>query len=324
LVRFGFACLAAAGSRLRPTFAQARYPERPIRLVVPFPPGSVSDTLGRLWAKAMATRLGSVFVENQGGAGGLVGGAAVARAHPDGYTILLSSAGSPLIVPEAMSYVQHDPVKDLQLISVLTFTALAIVVHPSLPARSLAELVDYAKANPGKLSYGSAGIGTMPHLAGELLKSLTGAGDIVHVPYKGSSRASADLINGQIMMMVTSITGQMMDLHRSGKVRILAVTTPTRATMAPEIPTAIEAGVPGMVAQNFIGLFVPAATPQEIVAQIGHANATAMADPGFRQELVALGFEPYPDPSPEAARRLIDDEIARWKAVIKAAGLKLE
>jgi len=323
-VRLGVMLAAQACAPFGMASAQANYPERPIKLVVPFSAGGVSDTLGRLWAKQMKTLLGSVFVENQGGGGGSVGAAAVGRADPDGYTILMSSAGSPVIVPEAASRAPYNPAKDLEVISALAFTALAIAIHPSVPARTLGELVAYAKANPGKLSYGSAGMGTMPQLAGELFKSLTGLADIVHVPYRGSNRALADLINGQIPMMVTSVTGAMVDLHRSGKVRMLAVTTPVRTSMAPDIPTAMEAGLPGMRAQNFIVLFAPARTPKAIVERIAQANAAALQDPGFRRQLIGSGLEPYPDPSPRAARALIDGEIERWRAVLDAAGLKVE
>lgn len=317
-------CFAAAGVGLRDVLAEPKYPERPIKLIIPFAPGSVSDALGRIWAEKMKVLLGPVFVENQGGAGGSMGAAAVARAAPDGYTILLRSAGSELVAPDAASHAASDPPRELELISVVVFTALAFVIHPSLPARSLAELLEYAKANPGKLSYGSPGPGTMPHLAGELFKSLTGVGDIVHVPYKGSSRGMTDLISGQIPMIITSITGQLVDLHRAGKVRILAVTTPGRARLAPDLPTAVESGVEGMIAQNFIVMFAPAGTPPAIVARIAKANSLAIADDEFQKKLIAAGFEPYPDSSPEAARRFVADEIARWTPVVKAIGLKLE
>jgi tripartite-type tricarboxylate transporter receptor subunit TctC len=319
---FGSACLAAEAWSHAGAVAQTAYPERAIKLVVPFAAGGVNDTIGRLWAQKMKPLLGPVFVENQGGGGGAVGGAAVARASPDGYTILLGSAASQVIIPAAASTTPHDAAKDLDLVSIVVVTAMAFAVTPSLPVDNLKSLVAYAKANPGKLSYGSAGAGTVPHLAGELLKSLTGAGDIVHVPYKGGAQAITDVLSGQLPMVVTSVTGQMIDLHRSGKVRLLAVTTPVRSRIAPEIPTAIEAGVPGMIAQNSYGLFVPAGTPVSVIRQISDATHAAMADQEFEQRLVATGFEPYPDSSPAAARRFIDEEIARWTPVVKALGLK--
>jgi len=322
-LRFGCLCLALAGSRLRPLAAQERYPERPIKLVVPFAAGGVSDTLGRLWADKVKPQLGSIFIENLSGGGGSIGSAAVARANPDGYTILMRSVGPDLIAGDATSQVSYDP-KDLQLISILVFTALTIAVHPSLPVRNLRGLVDYAKAHPGALSYGSAGIGSMPHLAGELFKSLTGATDIVHVPYKGGSQAITDLIRGHIKMIVTSISSQMVDLHRSGKVRILAVTTPARSLLAPDIPTATEAGIPGMIAQNVVMLLAPAGTPNEIVTQIADATHAAMVDKEFRRKILVAGYQPYPDSSPAAARVVVDDEVERWTAVLKTLGLKLD
>jgi tripartite-type tricarboxylate transporter receptor subunit TctC len=265
-----------------------------------------------------------VFIENQGGAGGAVGAAAVARAQPDGYTILLGSTASLVLIPTAAKYTPYDPVKDFEPISILGVTGLAIAIHPSVPARNLKELIDYAKADPGKLSYGSAGAGTVAHLTGELFKSLTGTTEIVHVPYKGGGQSIADVISGHIPMITISINGQVLELHQSGKVRMLAVTTPTRIIAAPEVPTAVEAGLPGMIAQNFFGLFAPAGTPKAIVAQIAQATGRAMANDEFRQKLVMSGFEPYLDSSPKMARRFVEEEIGRWTPVIKAIGLQLE
>lgn len=164
----------------------------------------------------------------------------------------------------------------------------------------------------------------MTHLTGELLKSLMQAGDIVHIPYKGGGALITDLISGQIPMIMQSVTGQVIALHRSGKLRMLAVTSPARLVAAPDIPTAVEAGLPGMVSQNFIGLFAPARTPSAIVQQIAQATRTAMADQDFQQAFIASGFEPYVDSSPEKAARFVEDEIARWTPIIKAIGLKLE
>ncbi len=178
VLTFGLICLAAGVLTPRPVFTQPRYPERSIKLVIPYAPGGVTDAVGRLWVDKMKGLLGPVFIENQGGAGGVVGTAAVARAQPDGYTILLGSAGSLVLVPAAASHATYDPAKDLEPISILGVTPLTIAIHPSVPARTLKELIDYAKADPGKLSYGSAGAGTMTHLTGELFKSLTGTSSI--------------------------------------------------------------------------------------------------------------------------------------------------
>ena len=227
---------AALGSLAAPAlgplsaFAQSKYPERPIRLIIPFPPGGVNDAVGRPWADKMKSLLGTVVVENIGGAGGAVGAAAVARAQPDGYTLLLGSGGTQVIIPIASRHPQYDPAKAFEPISILGVTAVCIAVHPSVPAQNLAALIAHAKANPGKLSYGSAGAGTMTHLTGELFKVLTGMAGIVHVPYRGAGPAITDAISGHIPMITPNVTGQVIELHRTGKLRMLAVTTRARAS----------------------------------------------------------------------------------------------
>ena len=324
LLAFGFGALSASALARQGAQAQPRYPERPIRLVIPFPPGGITDAVGRPWADKMRGLLGTVVVENLGGAGGALGAAAVARAQPDGYTILLGSGGTHVIIPVATSHLPYDPLKDFEPIAILGVTAGSIVVNPSLPARTLRELIDYAKANPGRLSYGSAGAGTMNHLGGELFKSLIGAPDIVHVPYRGAGLAITDAVSGHIPMITPNVTGQVIALHKTGKLRMLAVTTAQRVTAAPEIATAVEAGLPGMIAQNFIALLAPAATPKPIIEQIAQATRSAMAEPELQQMFIASGFEPHRDSNPEKARRFLDDEIARWSPIIKGIGLKLE
>jgi tripartite-type tricarboxylate transporter receptor subunit TctC len=320
----GLAALAARTLAPWPAVAQAKYPERPIRLVIPFTPGGVNDTIGRPWAQKMKSLIGTVVVENIGGAGSSLGASVVAHAAPDGYTLLQGGAGSHVINPVATDHPLYDPIKDFAPITILGVTGLAIAVNPALPVASLTELIAYERANPGKLSYGSAGVGSMTHLTGELLKSLMHAGDIVHIPYKGGGALITDLISGQIPMIMQSVTGQVIALHQSGKLRMLAVTSPARLVAAPDIPTAVEAGLPGMVSQNFIGLFAPARTPSAIVQQIAQATRTAMADSDFQQAFIASGFEPYVDSSPEKAARFVEDEIIRWTPIIKAIGLKLE
>jgi tripartite-type tricarboxylate transporter receptor subunit TctC len=291
---------------------------------VPFPPGGLSDTVARLWADKMKPLVGPVFIENQGGGGGLVGAAAVARASPDGYTILLGSLGTQLLIPSASASASYDPAKELEPITILLVAPLALALDATLPVRTVAELVAFAKASPGKMSYGSSGAGSVSHLSGELFKSLTQATDIVHVPYKGAGQMINDVISGHIPMVMVSVTGHLLELHRAGKLRLLAVTTPARIVAAPDIPTAIEAGVAGMVAQNFNGLFVPTGTPKPIIDKLAQASRAALADIEFRNRLIAAGFEPYADSSPEAARRFVDDEIGRWAPLIEAMGPKLE
>jgi tripartite-type tricarboxylate transporter receptor subunit TctC len=309
---------------LRPALAQSKYPDRPIRLVIPFTTGGVNDAVGRPWADKMKSLLGTVVVENVGGAGGGIGAAMVARAKSDGYTILLGGMGSQVIVGVATNRANYDPINDFDPIALLGVTALTIAVHPSVPAKTLLELIDYAKANRGKLSFGSSGAGAMTHLTGELFKSLAGLPDIVHVPYRGGGPLISDLISGHIPMIAQSVTGHMMELHETGKVRMLCVTSPNRLVAFPSLPTAVEAGLPGMIAQNFIGLFAPVRTPKEIIEQIARSTRTAMADQQFQQTFIASGFDPVLDSTPEKTRRFVDEEIVRWTPVIKAIGLKLD
>jgi tripartite-type tricarboxylate transporter receptor subunit TctC len=320
----GLAALSAPlMTPLRAT-AQAKYPERPIRLIIPFPPGGVNDAIGRPWADKMKGLLGTVVIENVGGAGGAVGALAVARAQPDGYTLLLGSGGTQVIIPIASSQPQYDPVKAFETISLLGITAVCIAVHPSVPAQTLQELIAFAKANPGKLSYGSAGSGTMTHLTGELFKVLSGTPDIVHIPYRGAGPALTDAISGHIPMITPNVTGQVIELNRSGKLRILAVTTSTRVAAAPDIPTAIEAGLPNMISQNFVALFAPAGTPRPIIEQVAQATRVGLSDRELQDLFHQAAFEPRPDSGPEQARRFLDDEITRWSPIIKAIKLKLD
>jgi tripartite-type tricarboxylate transporter receptor subunit TctC len=315
--------LGAALSRFTdPARAQTKFPERPIKIVVPFVAGGVNDIVARLWADRVRDTLGTAFIENQGGAGGAVGAAAVAHAQPDGYTILLGGGGSQVLSPLAMSKPLYDPLKDFEAVAMLALSALAIVVTPGLPVHSLKELIAYGKANPGKLVYGSAGTGTVTHLAAEMFKSLAGLPDIVHVPYKGSGASLTDVISGQMPMIVANITGQVLELNRAGKLRILATTGPQRLSAAPALPTAVEAGLPGMVATNFTGLFAPARTPGAIIERISSATRAAMSGAEVRENLVEQGLEAFADSTPEATQRFVADDIARWTPVVRAVGLK--
>ena len=324
LLALGVAALSLHSLLPRPARAQAKYPDRPIRLVIPFPPGGGYDAVGRPWAEKMKSVLGTVVVENQGGGGSSLGAATVARARADGYTILLG--GSSTHVTEALlkNRPLYDPLKELEPISNLVVSPLALAINPAVPARTLREFIDYAKANPGKLSYGHAGVGSMNHLTGELLKSLAGLPDLVQVPYRGSGPATADAISGQVAMVTPAVTSALLELHRTGKLRILAVTSPTRLIAAPAIPTAVEAGLPGMISQQSIGLLAPAGTATSIIEQISRATHTALAEPAYQQMLIESGFEPDSDPTPEKFRRLLEEDIARWAPIVKAIGLKLD
>src|SRR5437016_1827443 len=278
LLALGATALSLRSPMLRSARAQSKYPDRPIRLVIPFPPGGGYDAVGRPWAEKMKPVLGTVGVENEGGGGSALGAATVARARPDGYTILLG--GSSTHVTEAIlkSRPLYDPLKELEPISNVVVSPLGLAINPAVPARTLREFIDYAKANPGKLSYGHAGVGSMNHLTGELLKSLAGLPDLVHVPYRGSGPATADAISGQVAMATPAVTSGLLELHRTGKLRILAVTSPARLIAAPEIPTAVEAGLPGMISQQSIGLLAPTGTANSIIEQISRATRTALAE----------------------------------------------
>jgi tripartite-type tricarboxylate transporter receptor subunit TctC len=214
--------------------------------------------------------------------------------------------------------------KDFVPITIIAVSTTSIVVHASVPVKTLPELIAYAKANPGKLSYGSAGSGTMSNLSGELFKQITGLGDLVHIPYKGAGPGITDLVSGHIPMMTPNITAQVLEFHRAGTIRILAVNAAQRLGGAPEIPTAIEQGLPGMIGLLFLGLFAPAATPKPIVDSIAEATHAAMADVDFQNVLMAQGLEPVTDSDSAKAQRFIDEEIARWGPVVKAAGFKVE
>jgi tripartite-type tricarboxylate transporter receptor subunit TctC len=314
---------AALQAILRSAAAQ-NYPTRPIRLVVPFPPGGAFDAVGRPLADKMKPLLGTVVIENIGGAGSSLGASAVARAPPDGYTILLG--GTQTHVNEALlkSRPLYDPVKDLRPIASVATYFLGIAVHPALPVLTLSDLVSYAKANPGKLSYGHAGVGTIQHLTGELFKSLTGTPEIVQLPYRGTGPAIADLVGGQIPMGIVGVTGQVLELHRSGKMRILAVTGPNRLAAAPDLPTMSELGFPGVTVKGSIGLLAPAETPPIIIEQIALATRAAVAEPAYRQILFDAGMQDTLDSNPEKFRQSLADDVTLWTPVVGALGLKID
>ena len=317
------AAASLAATALAPLTARS-YPDRPIKLVVPFSPGGATDVAGRLWAQMMKLVLGTVVTENRGGGGGVIGATEVARAQPDGHTFLFGNTSTQVLIPAIMPHPPYDPLKDFVGIYILCNSPTSIVVHESVPVRTLQELIAYAKANPGKLSYGSAGAGTLTNLAGELFKQLIGAPDIVHIPYKGSAPGVADLASGHIPMMTPNVGGPLIDFHRAGKVRILAINAATRIKAAPDIPTAIEAGLPGMIAGNLNGLFAPAGVAKPIVDRIAEATREVMADADVQRILVASGFEPILDSGPDATRQFISEELARWTPIMKATGFKME
>ena len=327
LPRRRFLHLVASVSALPALSLTARaqnYPTRPIRLVVPFPPGGAYDTIGRPWAEQMKTRLGTLVIENIGGGGGSLGAAQASRARPDGYTLLLGGATTHITEALLKNRPQFDSLKDFEPISGIAITAFALAVHPAVPVNDLNELIAYAKANPGKLSYGSAGTGSLNHLTAEAFKLRVGLPDLIHVPYRGAGPAIADILAGQIPMIVPAMTNPVLELHRAGKLRVLAVTHGTRLAAAPELPTAVEQGFTDLVAPNFVGVFAPAGTPKPIIDQIATANLALLADEDYRQLLVSGTFEPHGGLNPDAYRRYVENELARWTPIVTAMGLKID
>jgi len=327
LPRRQFLHLAAAAATLpaasRLAWAQA-YPARSIRLVVPFPPGGAFDTVGRPWAERMKPLLGTVVIENVGGGGGSVGAALATRAPPDGYTLLLGGATTHVTEALLKSRPQYDALKDLEPISPIAITAFALAVHPSVPASNLRELIAHAKANPGRLSYGTAGTGSLNHLTGEMFKLRVGLPDLIHVPYRGAGPAIVDILAGQIPMIVPAMTNHVLELHRSGKLKVLAVTHGTRLAAAPELPTAVEQGLTDLVTPNFIGVFAPAGTPKPIIDQVARANVTLLKEPDYQRLLVSGTFEPHTGLDPETYRRYIENEIVRWTPIVRTLDLRID
>jgi tripartite-type tricarboxylate transporter receptor subunit TctC len=311
----------AAGAFSRAASAD-EYPSRPIRLVIPYAAGGSGDQIGRPWADRMASLLGPTYVENIGGAGGALGCSAVAQSAPDGYSLLLGNGSTKVIVPLTLANAPYDTVRDFRAIYRLITSALAFVVAPSLQVTSLQALIAYAKANPGKLSYGTPGVGTGNHLVGEMFKRQSGAMDIVHIPYRGMGPATNDLIGGQITMMIAVMSGQLLQLNEAGTLRILAVTSENRLAGAPAIPTAIESGMPDLRYAGWFGLFAPKATPDRIVERIASATGIAMADPALQETYRSQGMEPDIDSSPDRFQRLVEDELERLAPLIRSIGLK--
>lgn len=319
-----FIGIATAALLAAPRFAMAQdYPARPIRLVIPFAPGGAFDVIARPWADKMKALLGAtVVIENQGGAGGRLAAAATARAQPDGYTLLLGGIGHLGLYTVTTNRPMDDVIRNLQPVAIAAIASFAIVAHPSIPAGTLKELALYARNNPGKLSFGHSGVGTTTHLTGELFKIFAEAPDIQQVPYRGQGPAIADLLSGQVPMVAAAVNGQLVEFHRAGKLRILAVASPSRLLGAPEIPTGIEAGAPGLMVQNYYTLIAPTGTPKQITDRLFEATRAALADERLQQQLIAAGLEPPRDRSPEAARHWAESEIARLTPLIKALGLK--
>jgi tripartite-type tricarboxylate transporter receptor subunit TctC len=298
----------------------ATYPERTVRLIVPYAPGGVVDAVARNWAEIMRAPLGTIIIENQGGGGGITGATTVAHAPPDGYTLLFGDTSSQIIAPYLLLNPPYDAAKDFAAISMFATSSTAIVVHPSVPATDFATFIKFAQSHAKDLSYASAGTGTVTHLAGELFKQLIKAPDILHVPYRGAGPGLVDLIAGTVPMMTPNVTSQVLGFHKAGKLRILAVCAPARLKTAPELPAAVET-LPGLVVQLTCGVLAPTGTPPEIIAQIVAATETAVGQPVFEAALASAGLELRADTSTSGAQAFLATERERLIPIIKAAGL---
>ena len=302
--------------------AAQQYPVKPVRLVIPYPPGGGSDTIGRPLAQKIGEGLGQqVVVENRGGANGNIGMEAVARSAPDGYTLVFALSAQLAINPGLYQKLPYDPLKDFAPITLLASGGYLLVVHPSLPAKSLKELIALARARPGQIAYSSSGNGSGGHLALELLNSMAGI-RMLHVPYKGGGPALMDLIAGQVQVLFATQLASWPHVQ-GGRVRALAVSTAKRPASVPDLPTVSEAGLPGYDSGVWYAVLAPAGTPREIVMRINSEVARALKQPDYRNLLVNNTIEPIGSP-PEELSRYIKSELAKWAKVIKAAGVRID
>ena len=310
------ACLAPMPADAQP------YPSRPIRLVVAFPPGGAVDAYARIVQARFGEALGQgIVIENRAGAGGMIGAELVAKAPPDGYTLLLGNIASLAMNVGVYSKMPYDPAKDFAPVLRTVDVNYALVVHPAVPANTVGELIAHAKSNPGKLSYGSAGAGSAPHLATELLKQRAGI-DMVHVPYKGGGPMVTDLVGGQIQLAIGD-QANLMPQVKAGKLRVLAVGSARRSPNYPEVPTIAEAGFPGYEAGAWQGLVAPAGTPPDVVRRLNEALMRVMDMPEVRERLIGAGLEPVGG-SPDDFARHIRAEVAKWTRIAKDVGARAD
>jgi tripartite-type tricarboxylate transporter receptor subunit TctC len=314
----GAAAVSLAAPRI--VLAQA-YPARPVRVIVPFAPGGPTDVFARLMAQKLSEQMGSQFyVENIGGAGGNIGAGRAAQAAPDGYTILVNGANQ-VVNPALYAQVPYDPFKDFDSVTVAVTSAAVLTIHPSLPARTVRELVELIKANPGKYSYASPGTGTPPHLVGELFR-LSLHLDLVHVPFNGGGQAIGSALAGHTPISFGSMAPAI-PLVKDGKLRALAVSTQSRSPVLPDTPTMAESGYPEVAGESWFVVVVPARTPKEIIALLQREIARAIATPDMKERLAALGYEPVAN-TPEECTAELKAEAAKWTKVIREAGIKGE
>ena len=314
--------LATLFAALAFTAVAQDYPNKPIKLVVPFAPGGVTDTSGRIIAEALSKRLGqTVIVENQAGASGNIGTTRVAQSAPDGYTLLLGFDGTMAINPHVFAKTGFDGPKDFAPITKIGDATLILVAHPSVPAKDLQALVAYSKTVAGGLSYGTSGNGGTPHLAGEMLKQRSGAA-LTHIPYKGGGQALQDVIGGQIPLVYTAIAGAI-PMVKAGRVNAIAVSSARRDAALPNVPTMKESGFPDMVVDSWVALLAPAKTPAAIIERLQRETAAALTQPDVRERLLGLGINPVGNSAEEFAAQWRAD-LAKYEAVVKAAGIKAE
>ncbi len=298
------------------------FPTKPIRLICPFPPGGAVDIASRAIAHEMSKTIGQqVIVENRPGAGGNIGGAEAARSAPDGYTIFMTTSGINAINPALYSKMPFDPNKDLVPVSALVSLNNVLVLHPSVTAKSVAEIIAMAKAQPGKMTYASSGSGTSIHMSGEMFKHLTQV-DILHIPYKGSSPALTDLLGGQVMMMFDNVPSALPHI-KSGKLRALATTGAKRDATLPDLPTVAEAGVVGYESGVWFGLSIPAGTPREIIAKLNAEAVKGTRSPDFVTRMTALGYNIIGS-TPEQMSEMLKKEVSTWGPIVKASGAKAD
>lgn len=302
--------------------AQERFPDRPLRLVIPFPPGGPTDLFGRLLAGRMSEVLGQqVVIDNKPGAAGIIGSEFVARARPDGYTLLFGTAATHAINATLYRKLSYHPIKDFESVAFVGVVPAVLLVHPSMPG-NWNELLDLLKANPGRYSYGSAGNGTTNHLAGEMLKAATGV-QMTHVPYKGSNPAMQDVLGGQIQMLFETF-GTAVPHLQSGKLRAVAVAANKRSTAAPDVPTFAQAGLPGFEASTWNVVMAPAGTPAPLVERLNLAVNESLRDGGVRERLLKLGILAVEDSTPASTAQHIQREIDRWAKAVELSGAKID
>ena len=320
-VKVLFGTLALAGTLVAAAAAAQAYPAKAIRMIVPYPPGGATDVIGRVLAQSLTANLGQqVVVDNRGGAGGNIGAEAVAKAAPDGYTVLMGALTSHSIMATLeKDTIRYNLEQDLAPVAVVGSVPLVWVVHPALPVKDLKQLIAYAKANPGKLTYASSGAGAPQRMCAELFKGKIGA-DMVHVPYKGSGPAMTDLVGGQVFTMCETVPAALQFI-KAGRLRALAVTTPQRISMLPDVPTAAEAGLPGIEVSSMFGVMVPAGTPRAIVDRLNGEIQKVLATPEAQEKLLQQGAYAVRT-TPEQAAARVRQEIATWAKVIREASIK--